>query len=275
MQKIKSTALIAIVPLIVCTLGCTDIEPEKPEEPEKERSEVTIIVEGHIVRLRDEFDAIPGKTGILAEKPLYSVVAEELIIRDYFQDRRDGFFVDVGCAWPVDYSNTYYLEKNLGWTGIGIDALDDYAADWAKMRPTSKFRNYLVTSKTGGEGTFFKSNSLGLSSTNEALSKGKIFGADVAPEEIKVPMMTLSDILDREGVTKIDLLSMDIEGHEPEAFKGFDIDRFAPELLVIEGQNKWVEKYLAAHGYRQIERYLRYDQLNRYYERTQTTALAQ
>ena len=25
-----------------------------------------------------------------------------------------GFFADVGCAWPVRNSTTYYLEKHLG-----------------------------------------------------------------------------------------------------------------------------------------------------------------
>ena len=68
-------------------------------------------------------------------------------------------------------------------------------------------------------------------------------------------MITLTDLLDQEGVTKVDLVSMDIEGHEPKAFAGFDIDRFAPELLVIEGKNNQVEKYLAIHGYVLIERY--------------------
>ena len=32
------------------------------------------------------------------EKTLYSQHDEELIIRDFFQDRREGFFLDVGCA---------------------------------------------------------------------------------------------------------------------------------------------------------------------------------
>ena len=56
------------------------------------------------------------------EKKRYSQHNEELIIRDFFQDRREGFFLDVGCAWPIRNSTTYYLEKHLGWSGIGIDA---------------------------------------------------------------------------------------------------------------------------------------------------------
>jgi FkbM family methyltransferase len=224
-------------------------------------------VDNVIDGVRDDYDAIPGKTGILAEERLYSIGPEELIIRDFFQDRRDGFYVDVGCAWAEDKSNTYYLEKHLGWTGIGIDALDDYADEWASKRPKSKFRNYLITSESGGEGTIFKSVRPGLSSTNEKMASGGLFGYDEAVEEISVPMITLTDLLDEEGVTKVDLLSMDIEGHEPAAFAGFDIDRFQPELLVIEGKSKAVEVYLKKHGYEQIERYADLDPLNRYFQR--------
>src|SRR5688500_5143330 len=36
---------------------------------------------------------------------------EELIIRDYFSERRDGVFVDVGAYHYRNGSNTYYLES--------------------------------------------------------------------------------------------------------------------------------------------------------------------
>ena len=268
MQNFMGAVLFAIFSLLA--VGATS-EPTGSliEETTESRAETTIDVSDKIQQLRDDFEVLPGRTGILAEENLYSLVSEELIIRDYFQDRRGGFFLDVGCAWAVDYSNTYYLEKHLGWTGIGVDALIEYASDWEVIRPTSKFRNYLITDKSGGEGTFFKSDSLGLSSTNEKLAEGTLFGFEVAPEEVSVPMITLTDLLDQEGVTKVDLVSMDIEGHEPKAFAGFDIDRFAPELLVIEGKNNQVESYLATHGYVLIERYLQYDTINRYYERAE------
>jgi hypothetical protein len=87
----------------------------------------------------------------------------------------------------------------------------------------------------------------------------------VEPEEIKVPMITLDDLLDREGIEKIDLISMDIEGHEPQALAGFDIERFRPELVVVEGFDPMVTKYFHDHGYEQIERYTAFDLINRYF----------
>ena len=63
---------------------------------------------------------------------------------------------------------------------------------------------------------------------------------------------------------------MDIEGHEPEALEGFDIERFRPELLVIEGKSGRVTRYLNRHGYHEILRYRAYDHVNRYFRRAAT-----
>jgi FkbM family methyltransferase len=222
-----------------------------------------------IGEIREKLRNAPGRTGILAEKRLYSVFDEELIIRDYFQDRRDGFYLDVGCAWADKGSNTYYLEEQLGWTGIGVDALDRYRGGWEEKRPRSKFRNYLVTDHAGTSDSFYTSEARpGLSSTSRENAAGRNLGVAAAQiDEVQVQSITLDALLEREGVERIDLISMDIEGHEPEALAGFDIDRFRPELLVIEGKSPEVTAYLERHGYVLIERYLAFDLVNRYFER--------
>ncbi len=79
-----------------------------------------------------------------------------MIIRDFFQDRRGGFFVEIGCAWPIKNSNTYYLEKHLGWSGIGVDGLPDFAPGWKKHRPGSTFLNFLVSDRSDTKETFYK-----------------------------------------------------------------------------------------------------------------------
>jgi FkbM family methyltransferase len=249
---------------IVVALGC-DGSAEAPQTPEApaaahKRSLLEVIGDEQ-ARAR----AAPGRTGILAEQKKYSLFDEELIIRDFFQDARDGFFVDVGCAWPIASNNTYYLEKHLGWTGFGVDALSDYAAGWQEKRPNSKFFTYLVTDKSDTSEIFFRSPNTGLSSTNRGLAQGDLFGEQLQPEEIRVPSITLTDLLDREDITKIDLLAMDIEGHELTALQGFDIDRFRPALVVVEGSRRPVQRFFNQHGYVLVKRYLPFDGVNRYY----------
>src|SRR5690606_4992029 len=140
-----------------------------------------------------------------------------------FDDRRDGFFLDVGCSHPRRWSTTYYLEKHLGWKGIGVDAAAEYAPRWKKLRPNSTFANFLVTNHSGTMDTFYRSDYLPTSTAKKEMAEGK------PHEEVLVPSITLNDLLEQEGVEKIDFLSMDIEGFQYEALQGFDIEKYRPD----------------------------------------------
>lgn len=199
---------------------------------------------------------------------LYSQLNEELIIRDFFEDMRGGVFLDVGCSTPISNSTTYYLEKHLGWTGIGVDALSEFARAWAETRPNSDFFSYAVTDTSGETVTFYRAAIVGLSSLSEEAAGS--WGASSRP--IEVPTITLTKLLDDNGITKLDFLSMDIEGAEEDALAGFDIDRFKPELICIEvdlddEDARPILSYLKEHGYERIDKYEVYDHVNSYYRR--------
>jgi hypothetical protein len=125
----------------------------------------------------------------------YSQWNEELIIRDFFQDERGGVFLDVGCAWPVRKSTTFYLEKHLGWSGIAIDALDIYRPGWAAVRPRSEFLAYAVTDHSGDKVTFYQHASAPVLSS---LSKEQaaLMGGEESLTTVEVETTTLNDVLD-------------------------------------------------------------------------------
>ena len=85
--------------------------------------------------------ALAGKI-VETEKKLYSFGNEELIIRDFFNDRRDGVFLDVGAFHYKMVSSTYYLEEHLGWSGIAVDALAEFAIGYIQHRPRTRFFNF-------------------------------------------------------------------------------------------------------------------------------------
>jgi hypothetical protein len=75
----------------------------------------------------------------------------------------------------------------------------------------------------------------------------------------------LNDLLEREHVTTIDFMSMDIELAEPKALAGFDIERYRPRLVCIEAHPEVRQQlidYFAARQYRVVARYLRADRYN-------------
>lgn len=50
-----------------------------------------------------------------------------------------GVFVDIGCSDYQRKNNTLLLEKDFGWTGIGIDMFNGYKSGWDAHRPDSTF----------------------------------------------------------------------------------------------------------------------------------------
>jgi len=206
-----------------------------------------------------------GETWPGPEKKLYSGGNEELIIRDFFQDRKNGVFLDVGCSTPIEKSTTYYLEKHLGWSGIGIDALPEHAPAYEKERPRTKFFNYIVTDHSETIEEFYRvKGATGLSSTDR---NREWFGRKLQTDTIKVPTITLNELLEQNGVTGIDFMSLDIEGGAPKALAGFDIEKYQPKLICVEAPaaEEFLKEYFAEHDYERIDKYLKYDFGNWYY----------
>ena len=194
----------------------------------------------------------------------YSWHDEELFIREFFQDRRGGVFLDVGAYHFSRNSNTYFLEKNLGWTGIAIDAQEEYREGYQTNRPGTKFFTYFVSDVSGDEADLFVDDQARIraSGNREAATDG----GEVT--QVVVPTITLDDLLNREGIGKIDFLTMDIELSEPAALRGFDIERFKPDLVCIESLPPvadFISEYFSDHGYVRIELWSRLDTYNDYY----------
>jgi len=192
---------------------------------------------------------------------------EEWIIRDYFQDRRGGTFLDVGANHYQRENNTYYLETSLGWSGIAIDALPEFGPDYVAHRPRTRFVALFASDTVGGKVQFFvpPGNNLVASSSREfTIREGEEGRA------IEVPTTTLNAVLDQAQISRVDFMSMDIELAEPKALAGFDIDRFQPAFVCIEAHpdvRQEILNYFASHRYVLAGKYLRADPLNLYFER--------
>ena len=68
------------------------------------------------------------------KKKSYSMDNEDTVILKYFKDRKNGFYVDVGCYHPIHINNTYLLYKK-NWHGINIDTSQFSIDLFNYMRP--------------------------------------------------------------------------------------------------------------------------------------------
>lgn len=188
--------------------------------------------------------------------------AEEWLVRDFFHDQRNGVFVDVGSYDYKRFSNTYYLEQKLGWSGLAIDAQEEFAADYAKYRPRTRFFALFVSDTSDKlESLFVPWGNRLVASSNKEFSDRY----DASGKERKVTTITLNDLLAKTNVTAIDFMSMDIELAEPKALAGFDLARYRPRLVCVESHpdvRQHLINYFADRQYRVVGRYLRADPYN-------------
>lgn len=176
---------------------------------------------------------------------------EMQMVAAFFGDTK-GYFVEVGANEPRVRSQTWHLEQ-AGWTGILIEPQPDLVRELRAMRLAKVFA--VACSGPEHEGGTLPLHVAGpLSSLDRA---GMAPGA--APEAvIQVPIRTLDSVLtEAQAPRGFDFLSIDVENHEIEVLRGFDIARWQPRLILIEDHVADLSKhrYLTGAGYRIVRRY--------------------
>ena len=200
----------------------------------------------------------------------YSEREEEWLIRDYFSDRRGGFFVDVGANHYRHASKTYYLESKLQWSGLAIEPQEEFGPEYARYRALTKFLPFFVSDVSNETARLYilEKKSMVASADGAFVQQ---FGK---PAEVRpVPTIRLTDLLDAHGIRQFDFLSMDIELHEPRALEGFDIERFRPSLVCIEALlpvRQQILTYFAKHRYVLVGKYVWVDLENLYFAPLET-----
>lgn len=81
--------------------------------------------------------------------------------------------------------------------------------------------------------------------------------------KIDVPQKTLNTVIETElsHITKIDVISVDVEGGELNVLKGLDLEKYKPTLIVAENvfNNMDIYNYLKEHGY-SLDKQIEYNQ---------------
>jgi FkbM family methyltransferase len=149
---------------------------------------------------------------------------------------RNGFFVEAGANDGYQQSNTYYLERFKGWSGILIEPIPELYRQCVRERPKSTVVNCALVAEGGPTEVTMRYRHL-TSVVSPKLQVAGEGGADPSWDreyEARVPARTLSSVLKECGADAIDLLSLDVEGYEVEVLRGLDLDRHAPRFIVVE-----------------------------------------
>lgn len=186
----------------------------------------------------------------------------DFLVRPFRRGRGPGFYVDVGCAWPKAWSNTFFFYERH-WRGICIDANPAMEAPFRAERPRDTYVNCGIAEQEGAApfylfgnpkfNTFDPSRAEARRETTDP--SRKLLGV------VDVPIRRLSGVLDEHlpPGTDIDVLSIDVENLELQVLRSLDFDRHRPSVIVLElmcsVQNALthpVYKLLGKIGYRLI-----------------------
>lgn len=183
----------------------------------------------------------------------YSHLNEDNIIDWLTGYKEKGVYIDIGANNPDMISNTKLFYKR-GWRGINIEPSEKEFALLQKQRPEDKNYNCGIGN---GEMSYFEGDGTDNSgnTTNEKIAK--IRGMNT---KRKIILKPLSEIFKENNLTKVDFLSMDIEGSENEALRSNDWNKYKANVLCIEGSG--YARYLKGFGYKPVF----WDGANTYYK---------
>lgn len=154
-----------------------------------------------------------------------------------------GFFVEAGAADGLSESTSLRLERERGWHGLLVEPVPELHAACRRNRPGARVvHGALVPADFGGATVPVRTAGLmslvpgarGSAQADEAhLELARYLGAGPS-ERVEVPARTLSGLLDEIGSPPVDLLSLDLEGYEPQALRGLDLERHRPAHVLVE-----------------------------------------
>lgn len=166
----------------------------------------------------------------------YSQLGQDLSIVNFYNlnnNKREGYFVEIGASDGIDLSNTYLLEKNYGWKGICVEPIPK---DYDKLvinRPGSHCVKKAVYSESGLELNFTIAswNLLSGITANVDCHKGSL----ATGTQITVETESLNDILDRcHAPSFIEYMSLDTEGSEYEILRTINYEKYTFGVIHVE-----------------------------------------
>jgi FkbM family methyltransferase len=156
----------------------------------------------------------------------------------WLADGRRGSYVDLGANQPRTLSNTWFMDRCLGWKGVCIEA-DPVLAE--VLRTSDRTCTVVSMYASGQRGTLpYVTQSPG----------GHIAGPGETPNE-NVEYAPLSEILQKHELTHVDFLSINFEGNEVTALSGSDWNSPYIGLILLESArlNEQLDVLLHDAGY--------------------------
>ncbi len=154
-----------------------------------------------------------------------------VFLKNYFKNKDNGFYIDVGCYHPIRLSNTKFL-YDKGWKGINIDISKKSIDLFNIARKGDINLNIGVSDKEGLINAYFKkelfhSNTLSLEHNKKFLGNSS--------KIVKIKTQTLNKVIEIHARDKtIDLIDIDCEGQDLNVLRGLNLNLYDIRAIIIE-----------------------------------------
>ncbi len=192
-------------------------------------------------------------------------------LRDLSCRQKDVFFLNIGANDGLDHIGEYAIRKK--WRGIMVEPVPYIFKSLQKVYkriPWVKLENVAIADAVGMQCFYFlkKTNYIPSGDTIGSFDQNHVkhilgnLGVVEKERNLdpflvskEVSCLRLSDLMDRNNVTHVDVISIDTEGYDGKIVKQIDLSRYHPELIIYESEHLTAEeqaqccKFLLGHGY--------------------------
>jgi FkbM family methyltransferase len=166
----------------------------------------------------------------------YSQAGEDAILQFLFYEKKvkKVTYLDLGTNIPDSCNNTFLLYKN-GSRGVCVEADSTLIDKIKKVRSGDKVLNVGVAVSDLKEADFFIFNIRGINTFDaEEARRREAHGTFKIEKIVKVPLISINQLIQENFDTYPDFLSIDIEGLDLEVLKSLDYSRYPIPVICVE-----------------------------------------
>ena len=187
----------------------------------------------------------------------YSQFGQDKFVNEtYFKGKTGGVFLEIGAYDGINISNTYFFEKNLGWTGVCVEPLPHVYAKLKNNRACYCLKGAISDYNGTAEFCYIENIPMcsGINNEYNPLHVNRIdremIDAGGRKFYFNVNVYSFNEMMERYGLTHIDFLSLDTEGGEDKILKSIDFKKYTIDVMTVEfnyGNN--IEEFFHSNGY--------------------------
>jgi len=181
----------------------------------------------------------------------YSQILQDIFAYFIIENKFDNTFLEFGATNGISLSNTFMLEKELGWSGLLAEPDIQWIDALKKNRPNTKVITKCIWKKSEEKLNFFSSD-MGELSTLEEFKFNELQSMPVNTEvrnksgkNIIVDTISLNDVVKKnfKGICP-SYISVDTEGSEFEILNSFNFSDYRPAVFTVEHNFTKAEKQI-------------------------------